>query len=66
MSVNFSEFQVLFRTLGKKRINMAELVDQIENKLKEIMLKRGITPANRSEAELNDLGNISKLDNKRS
>jgi hypothetical protein len=61
--INFGEFEVLFRTLGKKRINMAELVDQIENKLNEIMLKRGITPVNRPASGQKVLNDFLQTDN---
>jgi hypothetical protein len=63
MALNFSAFQTLFRSLGKRRLTLSELVDQIENTLKEILGKLHIKTYKLKGDEANTMDHLDGSDN---
>jgi hypothetical protein len=65
MALNFSSFQTLFRSLGKRRLTITELVDQIENALKEILGKLHIKSAEMPSYSGELVEDMKELDNQK-
>jgi hypothetical protein len=63
MALNFNDFKSLFKDIGKRRITVTELTDQIENKLKEILVKKNISTADIPAINMTAFDGIQEIDN---